>query len=140
MLGWRSVGGVEHSGRKHAMVVMVAVPGTVEGQHALVAAVDEAARLGLGLVVLNLTLTPIDESLLPDGMSVELIDASAGSPTDAVLRAIEARGDVDRLVVCLKRRSPVGKVFLGSLSQDLLLHAEVPILAVKLPAASAVDH
>lgn len=122
------------------MVVMVPVPGTVEGGHALVAAIEEAVRLGLGLVVLNLTLTPIDLGVFPDGLSVELIDASAGSPTDAVLRAIEARGDVHRLVICLKRRSPVGKAFLGSLSQDLLLHAEVPILAVKLPAGSPAGH
>jgi len=31
----------------------------------------------------------------------------------------------------MKRRSPIGKALLGSLSQRLLLEADVPVLAVK---------
>lgn len=115
------------------MSVMAVVPDTAEGRHALVAGAQEATRLGVGLVVVNLTLNPLDLSHLPNGLSVEVVDGSDTSPTDAVLAQLERRPDVERLVICLRRRSPVGKAFLGSTSQDLLLHSPVPVVAVRLP-------
>ena len=48
-----------------------------------------------------------------------------------MLADIEEHG-VQRLVIGIKRRTPVGKALLGSVSQRLLLEAPVPILAVKL--------
>ncbi|WP_344994490.1 universal stress protein, partial [Tsukamurella soli] len=36
------------------------------------------------------------------------------------------------LVIGVKRRSPLGKAVLGSVSQRLLLHSPIPVLAVKL--------
>ena len=53
-------------------------------------------------------------------------------PAEAVLDEIKAH-DVSRLVIGLKRRSPVGKALLGSISQRLLLESPVPVVAVKLP-------
>ncbi|MEE4582202.1 MULTISPECIES: universal stress protein [Streptomyces violaceusniger group] len=47
---------------------------------------------------------------------------------------IEARPDVDRLVVGIRRRSPVGKALLGSVSRRLLLESPVPVVAGKPPA------
>ncbi|CAM5700686.1 MULTISPECIES: universal stress protein [Streptomyces] len=47
---------------------------------------------------------------------------------------IEARPDVDRLVVGIRRRSPVGKALLGSVSRRLLLESPVPVATVKPPA------
>ena len=51
-------------------------------------------------------------------------------PADAVLKEIRVRA-VSRLVIGLKRRTPVGKAVLGSISQRLLLNSPVPVLAVK---------
>jgi nucleotide-binding universal stress UspA family protein len=52
-------------------------------------------------------------------------------PADAVLDHIEEYG-ARRLVIGVKRRSPLGKAILGSISQRLLLEAPIPVLAVKL--------
>jgi len=49
------------------------------------------------------------------------------------LNALESNPEVDRLVICVARRSPVGKFILGSISQRLILEAEVPVLSVKRP-------
>ncbi len=56
------------------------------------------------------------------------------SPADAADAALEAAKahDADLIVVGLRRRSPVGKLVLGSMSQDILLGADCDVLAVKL--------
>lgn len=57
-----------------------------------------------------------------------------GAPTsaaDAVAAAVEEH-DGQLVVVGVRRRSPVGKVLLGSDAQDILLTIPCPVLAVKL--------
>ncbi len=115
------------------MTVIVAVPDSAEGRHALQAAAAEARRLGAGLVAVNLTAAELDTSALPEDVEVSVVDRSGRDPADAVLDEIDARNDADRLVICIRRRSPVGKAILGSISQRLLLDAGIPVLAVKLP-------
>ena len=116
------------------MSVLVAVPDSPEGIAALAAAVAEADLLGTDLIVVNLALKPLDTSTLPVGTQVKVIDRTGRAdrdPVDAVLDEIRAH-DVSRLVIGLKRRSPVGKALLGSVSQRLLLESPVPVVAVKL--------
>jgi len=48
---------------------------------------------------------------------------------EIVLAAHEARADL--IVIGLRHRSPVGKLLLGSVSQQLLLECPKPVLAVK---------
>jgi nucleotide-binding universal stress UspA family protein len=116
------------------MTVMVAVPDSPEGVAALAAGVAEAELLSADLVVINLALRPLDTSTVPSTTKVTVLDRHGKSdrdPVDAVLDDIEEYRP-QRLVIGIKRRSPVGKALLGSVSQRLLLEAPVPILAVKL--------
>jgi nucleotide-binding universal stress UspA family protein len=41
------------------------------------------------------------------------------------------RAGADLLVIGARRRSPVGKAFLGSVTQEILLDASIPVLVVK---------
>lgn len=118
------------------MAVMVAVPDSEEGLCALEAAVAEAQQLGTELVVVNLTLGEVDLSELPAGLNHSVVGRSGRGdrhPAETVLRALSEHPEVERLVIGVARRSPVGKLVLGSVSQQLILEAEVPVLAVKLP-------
>lgn len=54
------------------------------------------------------------------------------SPAEAILEAAREH-DGQLIVVGIRRRSPVGKAFLGSTSQDVLLEADCEVLGVKLP-------
>ena len=66
-----------------------------------------------------------DVRLVPGGGDVAKI-------SEAILGAVGELGP-DLLVIGARRRSPMGKAFLGSVAQNLILDAEVPILVVKSP-------
>lgn len=116
------------------MSVLVAVPDSPEGIAALSAAAQEAELLDTDLIAFNLGLKELDHSLVTPAVPVRVIERSGieqRDPADAVLEEID-NNHVHRLVIGIKRRSPVGKALLGSLSQRLLLEAPVPVVAVKL--------
>jgi nucleotide-binding universal stress UspA family protein len=58
--------------------------------------------------------------------------ATGADIAETVLDQI-ADAEVELLVIGARRRSPVGKFFLGSMTQTLILRAEVPVLVVKAP-------
>jgi nucleotide-binding universal stress UspA family protein len=58
------------------------------------------------------------------------LDIGSGTASDAILRVAE-EVDAELLVVGIHRRSPVGKVLLGSNAQRILLNATCPVLAVR---------
>lgn len=116
------------------MTVMVAVPDSPEGVAALAAAAAEAELLNADLVAINLALRPLDISSIPSSTKVTVLDRRGRpdrDPVDAVLADIDEYRP-QRLVIGIKRRTPVGKALLGSVSQRLLLDSPVPVLAVKL--------
>ena len=120
------------------MSVLVAVPDSPEGIVALAAGVAEATLLNTDLIVVNLSLKALDVSSIATSTQVKVIERVGRSdrdPAEAVLDEIKAH-EVSRLVIGLKRRSPVGKALLGSVSQRLLLESPVPVVAVKLRGAS----
>lgn len=117
------------------MSVAVAVTDSQEGHVALEAAALEAVQLTVPLVAINLTGADLDTSAVVAGLSYEVVvpSASALDEVEQVLQVIEARPEITRLVVGVRRRSAVGKAILGSIAQRLILEAPVPVLSVKTP-------
>lgn len=113
------------------MSIVVAVPDSPEGARALSVAVSEAELLKTDLVVVNLGLRPLDTSAYGELTVVNRSGRGDQDQAEVVLNAISAR-QASRLVIGIKRRTPVGKALLGSLSQQLLLRSPIPVLAVKL--------
>lgn len=129
------------------MSVVVGYAATPEGRVALSKAVDEAVQRGCDLYVVNqargrdgaVDEGPLGEDLVglaprleEAGGRVEIRPLGAGlEPADALIGIVEElRPEV--LVIGLRRRSPVGKLILGSNAQRVLLDAACPVLAVKV--------
>ncbi len=119
------------------MSICVAVTDSNEGLAALAAAVQEASQLGLPLVAVNLTGAELDSSTFSPDVAVEVVVPTPSSfdEIEQVLKVLQDRPEISRLVVGVRRRSPVGKVVLGSIAQRLILEADVPVLSVKAKPA-----
>jgi nucleotide-binding universal stress UspA family protein len=120
------------------MSVLVAVTDSREGLAAFEAAVHEAAQLNVGLIAVNLTGADLDTSAVSPDLAYEVVVPSGPADIDEVeqvLREIETRPDVTRLVVGVRKRSAIGKAVLGSIAQRLLLEVDLPVLAVKAGSA-----
>ena len=65
------------------------------------------------------------------GVAYELIEYERGNSPAEDLLAVARERDADLIVIGIRRRSPVGKLVLGSNAQDVLLEADCPVLAVK---------
>jgi len=116
------------------MSILVAVTNSPEGKAALEAAANEAGHLNVPLTAVNLTGADLDVSQLAVGVPVEVVVPTGGSDVDEVeqvLQVIEERSEVTRLVVGVRKRSPIGKAVLGSIAQRLILESSVPVLSVK---------
>jgi nucleotide-binding universal stress UspA family protein len=128
------------------MTILVGFVPTAEGEAAFAAGLDEARRRGEDLIVLNSPRdgAPVSADVAsPDvvadltaraeaaGVEMRIVqDARRGELADEVLRAA-SDADASVIVVGLRRRSPVGKLILGSSAQRILLEADRPVLAVK---------
>ncbi len=136
------------------MAVVVGYVPTPEGRAALRRAAEEALLRKSRLVVVNAqrsdrgpqsreTDAPAAEALLKE--IGEELDAAGvvhelrhptGSPDPAEqLLAVADELSAEILVIGLRRRSPVGKLILGSNAQRILLDAPCPVLAVKSAAS-----
>ena len=116
------------------------------GRAAVDAALVEARRRGVGVVVVNATRGDalVDDSAMPRPTQLgrcERVLAGADVPhemrqtmgsdiAEQVLRG-GRRDRAELVVIGLRRRSPVGKLIMGSTAQRVLLGAHCPVLAVK---------
>ena len=119
-----------------------------EGEAALDRAVDEARLRGSSLVVVNsqrggrtadyeeLALTDEQVQVIHDrlhgaGIEHDVRGLVRGKdPADDLITVAEETS-AELIVIGLRKRSPVGKLIMGSNAQRILLDAECPVLAVK---------
>jgi len=119
-----------------------------EGEAALLRAVEEARLRRLALVIVNsqredesdaawLRKTEADlaaatQRLDETGVPYQIrrhLDDGHGAAEELVTVAEEV--DAELVVIGVRRRSPVGKLILGTQAQRILLDAPCPVLAVK---------
>lgn len=130
--------------------IVVGYVDTAEGRAALERAMLEAQQRGARLIVINShkggasldrdTAVGLDESLggvhdllHESGVEHEVRQLVRGvDPADDLVSVAE-EVDADLIVIGLRRRSPVGKLIMGSNAQQILLDASCPVLAVKAP-------
>ncbi len=115
------------------------------GDAALEHGLAEAKLRGTGLLVINATaeLSHPDPRFAGSGQIVDLqthlaesgvpfeVKQLVGVDTAEELLAVMDRPDAELLVIGIRHRSPVGKLLLGSISQQLILECPKPVLAVK---------
>jgi nucleotide-binding universal stress UspA family protein len=128
------------------MSIIVGYVPTPEGAAALATAIDEARKNGKLLVVINSSrgeavvdkryaagddIAAIEERLRSEGIEHLIQQPVRGNDAaDEVLQAAEQHR-ADLIVIGLRRRTPVGKLIMGSTAQQILLEADCPVLAVK---------
>ena len=128
------------------MTILVAYVPRPEGQAALDKGIEIATRNKEDLMVVNATPGGTkDEPSMANVQDVERVERLlAGSGINATFKqfvrgksAIEEIQDmvdslpVSLVIIGLRKRSPVGKLLLGSVAQEILLTVSCPVMAVK---------
>ncbi|MFY9635367.1 MAG: universal stress protein [Cellulosimicrobium cellulans] len=123
------------------MSVAVGYVATQEGRAALSAAIREAALRRTDLQILGPVPGQGSKDAEADIRNAIADAAAAGVPAflregdgdEAADLMIDAsyEEDVELVVIGVRRRSPVGKLFLGSTAQRVILEAGCPVTAVK---------
>ena len=127
------------------MTIVVGYLATAEGRAALEAAVRESRLRSERIVVVVSTrqdepqaqraeveqaLAQVDRDLDTDGIDHEIRLLDGGDVADDLIGTAEETG-AHLVVIGLRRRSPVGKLILGSNAQRVLFDAPCPVLTVK---------
>ena len=76
-------------------------------------------------------LTAVRGRLTESGLTFDLREVVQGLDASEDLIAVAEDTDAELIVIGLRRRTPVGKLILGSNAQRVLLDAPCPVLAVK---------
>ena len=114
--------------------IVVGYSSRPEGRSALRRAVAEATLRGASLVVLHGPDDDLDEleaELGAAGVAHRLVRSADGDDLAEDLLELAEDTGAAFIVIGLRRRSPVGKLLLGSNAQRVLLDAACPVLAVK---------
>lgn len=115
--------------------IVVGYSARAEGRAALTRALSEARLRDAALIVVNTSpdadVAGLVEQLTASGLGYEIKTATdAQDSAEELIRTAET-AEADFIVIGLRRRSPVGKLLLGSNAQRVLLDAACPVLAVK---------
>ncbi|EWT03202.1 universal stress protein UspA [Intrasporangium oryzae NRRL B-24470] len=130
------------------MAIVVGYVATKEGRAALKRAAEECVLRGTKLVVISshrggkdfdadesarfeAELSRVQDVLDEKGLNHEVRQLIRGNDPAEDLIAVAEEENADFIVIGLRRRSPVGKLILGSNAQRILLDASCPVLAVK---------
>jgi nucleotide-binding universal stress UspA family protein len=127
------------------MTIVVGYSADPFGRAALEHGIAEAKLRGTTLRVINATpgdayvdagfaqtgeVHDIEERLTSCGVEFELIQPVGVDTAKELLKVMDDDA-AELLVIGIRHRSPVGKLLLGSVSQQLLLECPKPVLAVK---------
>lgn len=128
------------------MTIVIGYVPSPEGQAALARGLEEAKLRGGPVVVVNSSrgdalvderfaqgeeLELVRDVLRESGVAHELRQPMRGLLASEELVEIAAEVDAELIVIGLRKRSPVGKLIMGSTAQRVLLDASCPVLAVK---------
>jgi nucleotide-binding universal stress UspA family protein len=130
------------------VTIVVGFVPTKEGRAALARAVEEAKSRQAPLVVINshrggrdfdddsvkaaeAELQRAQDELTGAGLTVDVRQLVRGNEPAEDLISVANETDADLIVIGLRRRTPVGKLILGSNAQRILLDAPCAVLAVK---------
>jgi nucleotide-binding universal stress UspA family protein len=127
------------------MTVVTAWTGTAYSRAAISFALAECERRADRLVVVVSAETGTESQVTADLASlgvtpvdgVDIRRVQEGSTLGATLIDLSYEDDVELLVVGLKRRTPVGKLVMGSTSQQVILEAGCAVTGVKAPVGAA---
>jgi nucleotide-binding universal stress UspA family protein len=134
--------------QEEIVTIVVGFVPTKEGRAALTRAVEEARMRRSRLVVINSNrggrdfdedatraaeteLQRVSEELTGDGLELEVRQLVRGNEPAEDLISVANETEADLIVIGLRRRTPVGKLILGSNAQRILLDAPCAVLAVK---------
>lgn len=131
------------------MTILIGYVPTPQGEAALHHGLTEAATRDEDVVILNSPRrgSTVDAHLVGEAESERLVAQAAergvrarvehadhGADLVTTFHELVASSGARLVVIGMRRRSPVGKLVMGSDAQRLLLELDVPVLAVK-PAA-----
>jgi len=128
------------------MAIIAGYLATPEGEAAVQRGCEEAILRHRSLVVVDLSSDRVlvdERSLPPDveavrqqvvdaGLEFHLASPTVLDPDDAIVRTAQRRG-AELIVIGLRHRSAVGTLLFGSNAQNVVLHADCPVLVVKGP-------
>lgn len=128
------------------MTILVAYVPRPEGRAALSKGIELARHFNETLMVVNaspggkqedasmadsLDVSQVEKLLAASGLKTEFKQYVRGNNAVQEIEAMVESLQVSMLIIGLRKRSPVGKLFLGSVAQEVLLSVPCPVLAVK---------
>ena len=128
------------------MTIVVAYVPRPEGQVALQTGIEMSKSRNERLVVVNaspggsgedaskadyLDVERVEQMLVDNGIDAEFKQFIRGKNAVEEIEALVDSVQASVLIIGLRKRSPLGKLIIGSVAQEILLSVSCPVLAVK---------